>query len=517
MNIARHIEESALRYPNKEAIIEPNKIYTYKELNEFINRLAVGLNSFGLGKSRTLAILLPNSALSIALFYAGLKIGAVSICLNPMLKGEELNKILIDSNAEIFVTTRKPFETIENCSEKIKYKKKVVFADETKIKDGDLTISDLMLKGVSKDYKAIELDSDEVALIVYTSGTTGEPKGAVFTHGALMNSAKSLTYVLGEMTHEDKILNSAPLSSSMSIVAVLIPSIKNGASVYLQERFDPIEYVNLIKEKKITIIYAVPTIYYAINNICDLKKEDLKSLRFAACSGAHLPYKIRDEFEKGLKIKIVQAYGLTEATRILIADPAKGIRKDNSIGKPLPDVEIKIVDEEGNSMAVGQKGEICMRFPGGMVRYWEKPKETKKVLVNGWLHTGDIGYIDEDGYVYLIDRKTDKIIVGGYNVYPVEIENVFLKHSDVLEAAVVGYPDERLGEVPVAFVVMRDCSDQDGDCLIDFVKTQIANYKAPRLVYIEKKLPKNPVGKVLKRELKRKIEIKKHDKECFDK
>ena len=503
MNIAHILEEIAHRLPEKRALIFREEIYSYRTLNEQINKLANALKGLGVEKGDRVAILVPNSSVPVLSFYAGLKIGAIPICLNPMVKGQELKTILANAKAKIFITHNDCFESFKQERDEVPFLQEIVLTNPSGDVKGGVRSFRKLIEKVSAQFSAIEVKPEDPAVIVYTSGTTGRPKGAVFTHGGLLRRVRMVRFASEELNPEDRLLTVAPLSSSMAISGVMISAFLNGITVYLHERFDPEEYVRTIREEKITVIKTVPTVYFLINGLPRIGKKDFQSLRFAGSSGAFLPLEVRRRFAEISGIEITQYYGCTEAGRPLAGDPPRNNeRRLASVGQVLPDVEMKILGPDAQQMSPGEVGEVCVCFPGQMVGYWDLPEETKETLKEGWLHTGDIGKLDSDGFLYLLDRKADRMIVGGYNVYPAEIENVLHQDSRVMEAAVIGIPDERLGEIPMAFVILRKGLRVTEEELINLTREKLAKYKALRKVQFVENIPKNPIGKVLKKALK---------------
>ncbi len=498
MNLAHILEGVVHRVPGKKALIFREETYSYSRLNEQTNKLANTLKGLGAEKGDRVAILLPNSAVPALSFYAGLKIGAIPICINPMTKGQELRTILANSQAKVFITHSGCFESLRSDRSEMPFLKEIILTDPP---DGmrDVRSFPRLMENSSTQFSAIEVKSEDPAVFVYTSGTTGKPKGAVFTHGALLRRVQMVGFGLQEPGEEDRMLTVAPLSSSMGISGVMISAFLNGVTVFLHERFNPEEYVKTIRQEKITVIKTVPTVYFAINGLPNIGKEHFQSLRYAGSSGAFLPSEVRRRFAEISGVEIIQYYGCTEAGRPLARDPAEdNKRKPESVGQVLPDVEIKIVGPDGRQMPLGEVGEVCFRFPGQMTGYWNLPQETEKTLKDGWVHSGDIGKLDPDGFLYLQDRKADRMIVGGYNVYPTEIENVLHQDPRVAEAAVIGVPDERLGEIPLAFVVLRKGRKSTEEDLINLTREKLAKYKALRKVRFVENIPKNAIGKVLK-------------------
>ncbi len=502
MNLAHILEEVAHRLPEKRALIFREETYSYRRLNEQINKLANALKELGVEKGDRVAILLPNSPVPALSFYAGLKVGAIPICINPMVKGQELRTILANSQAKIFITHYDCFESLKPDRSEMPFLREIILTNPPEEMRGVRSLPRLMENGATQ-FPAIEVKPEDPAIIVYTSGTTGKPKGAVFTHGCLLGRVHMVRFDLEEPGEEDRMLTVAPLSSSMGISGVMISAFLNGATVYLHERFDPEEYVKTIRREKITVIRTVLTVYFEINGLPNIGKEDFQSLRFAGSSGAFLPSEVRRRFAEISGVEIIQYYGCTEAGRPLARDPAaKNKRKFRSVGQVLPDVEIKIVSPEGRRMPPGKVGEVCFRFPGQMTGYWNLPEESKETLKDGWVHSGDIGKLDPKGFLYLQDRKADRMIVGGYNVYPTEIENVLHQDPRIAEAAVIGVPDERLGEIPMAFVVLRKGLKATEEDLINLTREKLAKYKALRKVRLVGNIPKNPIGKMLKKVLR---------------
>jgi long-chain acyl-CoA synthetase len=342
-------------------------------------------------------------------------------------------------------------------------------------------------------------DRDDPAVILYTSGTTGSPKGAVLTHGNIAKSTAVAT-TLVDMSEEDVILGALPFFHVFGQACGLNSATKLGASVSLIPKFSAEATLEAIQRDKVTVFEGVPTMYSAVLNFDDRDSYDTSSLRVGITGGQAMPVEVMQRFEKAFGIEVLEGYGLSETCAVGTFN-YPGARKPGSIGKPVEGIEVKIVDDDRNDVSQGDIGEIAIKGANVMREYWNKPEETDEELRDGWFHTGDMGHIDEDGYVFIDDRKKDMIIRGGENVYPREIEEVLYQHESIEEVAVIGVEHERLGEEVAAAVVLKEKDSVSADDLREFAGDKLAKYKVPTKVWFLDELPKGPTGKILKREI----------------
>jgi long-chain acyl-CoA synthetase len=353
----------------------------------------------------------------------------------------------------------------------------------------------------SDQFFGVDLSLDDTATILYTSGTTGNPKGAMLTHRNLYMNAEYYAEGLG--ANENWVgICLLPLSHLLSLAAGQFVLFGRGATLHVMERFVAEQAAMIIAKHKVNYTFAVPTVYAMFLTLPDEPQYDLRSLEVCITTGAMTPLDLRKRFEEKFSCKTIQAYGQVESSPVITMDRLDKPRKFESVGYPLPHLEVKIVDDEDRPLPPNQHGQICARGHCVMKGYWKNPEGTGEAIRDGWLHTGDIGMIDGEGYLYIFDRKKDMIICGGYNIYPIEIENLLYEHPKVLEASVVAVPDERLGETPKAYIVLKPGETASEQEIMDYVKERLAAYKKLRALEFLEALPKGPTGKILRRALR---------------
>jgi long-chain acyl-CoA synthetase len=357
-----------------------------------------------------------------------------------------------------------------------------------------------MLAGVDPRREVVDREPDDTAVILYTSGTTGTPKGAELTHQNLTRNCEITRDMFG-IGGEAVTLGALPLFHSFGQTCSMNATMAAGGTLTLIPRFEPDKALEIIQRDKVNVFQGVPTMYSAMFHLNGREQFDTSTLELCVSGGSAMPVELMRAFEEGFGCKILEGYGLSESSPVASFNRPDRERKPGSIGIPIEGVEMKVVDDEDNDVAQGEVGEIVIRGHNVMKGYWNKPDETGDTLRDGWLHTGDMAKVDEDGYFFIVDRKKDMIIRGGYNVYPREIEEVLYEHPAVREAAVIGIADDKLGEEVAAAVALKDGEDASEQELRDFVKQQVAAYKYPRRVWFVDDLPKGPTGKILKREI----------------
>jgi long-chain acyl-CoA synthetase len=354
----------------------------------------------------------------------------------------------------------------------------------------------------SKEKAKIE-PKEDVAVFQYTGGTTGLPKAVMLTHFNLVANVYQVMEWFRDLSNEDVFIGALPYFHSYGMTTSMNVPIALGAKIVLiPDPRDLKRILDSIQKHRATIYCGVPTMYNAINNYPNIKDYDLTSIKACISGAAPLPIEVKKKFEEITGGKLVEGYGLSETSPVTHANPMNGVNKEGSIGLPIPDTLAVVVDDEGKILPVGEVGEIAIKGPQVMKGYYKMEEETRNTLINGWLLTGDIGRMDEDGYFYIVDRKKDMIIAGGYNIYPREVEEVLYEHPDILEAAVIGVPDPKRGETVKAFVVLKEGSKVTAEEIEKFCRERLAAYKVPRIVEFRRELPKTSVGKVLRRVLK---------------
>ncbi|HQP34830.1 MAG TPA: o-succinylbenzoate--CoA ligase [Polyangiaceae bacterium] len=500
VNIGHWVRKNARIYPQKIATKSGNRSFTYAQLAERTNRLANGLRALGLRKGDRVALLMLNGTEYVEAVFACSAAGFIAVPLNWRLGQEEISFILSDCAPKVLLHNacfeKRGAEAAAGCSSIVR---RLSIADD----GGPSPYEEFLATGDTSDAVDPGTGGDDPHLIMYTAGTTGNPKGVVLTHAncfwqsvngwALGVSPETVALVLLPMFHV------GGLNGSMT------PMIHVGATVLLPPKFDVGETLATIQREKVSGMVAVPAVFQMMYDHPSFATTDMSSVQAFISGGAPLSYElIRKYHERGLEFR--QGYGLTETSPgVTGMGPGECLRKSGTAGRMCLYVEVKIVDDDGRDLPTGKAGEVIVRGPNVMAGYWNRPEETAKALKNGWFHSGDIGYLDEDGYLTLVDRKKDMIISGGENVYPAEIEKVFEQHPGVAEVAVVGLPDAKWGEVPVAFVVVRPGYQLDGDELLKFCAERIAKYKTPKEVILREALPRNAAGKVLKPTLRREV------------
>lgn len=500
MNMGHVLENAVQKFGDKVALILDDRRFTFSQLDAQANRVGNGLKGLGVQRGDRVSLLLPNGIESISSFYAIMKIGAVINPLNPLFKGREIKYIMNHSEARVLITTREQMKTIEEIRTEIPHVKHVVLVDA---ENHPGTLGFQALKDRSSSVLTLEpCDPDHCLLLVYTSGTTGSPKGAVITHrNCLANAQLSAQAQL--YTRWDRIVTALPVFHLFGGNVVLHASVIAGSTLCVLSRFDARQMIEKIDEIQANVLVGVPTMFVRLNQAVQSPGEG-QSIERAFTAGASMPVEVMREFERKFNARMIELYGLTEVAGIITANPCHYPAKQGSIGLPLPPVQVKLVDPETGKEDVpaGRIGELIARGPVVMKEYWRTPQETAQAIRDGWVYTGDLAQMDDDGFIFLKGRKKDMIIVGGNNVYPVEIEAVIYEHPAVAEAAVVGMPDEEMGEIPKAFVVLKSGAQARPEEITDFCQARLARFKVPRHVEFIDELPMNPVGKILKRVLK---------------
>lgn len=506
---------------------------TYRQLNDLTDRFAAGLQQLGVKRGDRVAVMLPNCPQFVIAAYAIWRIGGILVCCNPLYVAREIEFLVKDSETETFIVMSSLYERVKSIRANTGLKRVIVtnikeyfpgllkflFGLSKEKKEGhkidisgekDTHWFQNLMRGVSKKPTPVEIDPQDVATLIYTGGTTGVPKGAQLTHRNLVSNAVTLNIWAKSKEAQDVLIAVMPYFHSYGLTVGLNTCIANAISiVQIPNPRDMVHVLSSIQKHKVTFYPGVPTMFIGFNNFPGRDKYDLSSLRFAVSAAAPLPPEVQTKFQQITGGKMVEAYGLTETGPAVSMDPIDR-PKDNSIGVPLPDTELKIVDSETGEKELppGEIGEIIMKGPQVMKGYWKMPTETANALrigpdgQPGWFFSGDIGYMDEEGYFHIVDRKKDMIIVSGYNVYPTEVEAVLFEHPKVKEAAAIGIPDERSGEAVKAFVVLKDGETATEEELIAFCRKNLAAYRAPRVIEFRESLPKSMIGKVLRRELR---------------
>jgi len=511
MNLVSAVYKTSIEQADKVAYHFVGKDTTYAEFEDAVSRLATALKELGVKKGDHVAFLLGNTPHFVISLYATMRIGATAIPVNPLYTPDEITYIirngdvkvvialdallpLVEAGVQAFpdVQTYVICETKPDTAEKMK-------ALPQRVKERVNSFTQLIAQS-EPSVKPCEIDDDDTAIILYTSGTTGHPKGAMLTHKNLYSNARDISDYL-QMNANDRVITTLPVFHVFALTVVVNAPLLRSAQLIIVPNFSPKEIFRIGREHQPTVFAGVPTMYNFLYQSPDGNPDDLKSLRLAISGGASMPVALLHNFEEKFKVRVSEGYGLSEASPVTCFNPLDNERKAGSIGTNIMNVENKVFNEFGEEVPVGEVGELVVKGPNVMKGYYKMPEETAVAIRDGWLYTGDLARMDEDGYFFIVDRKKDMIIVGGYNVYPREVEEVLYNNPGVLEAAVVGIPDLNLGEEVLAYVVLKDKSITVED-LHEFCKKHLVKYKCPKEIILLDEIPKNTTGKILRRNLK---------------
>jgi long-chain acyl-CoA synthetase len=521
------LTESASRYPSRTCIHYQGRDMSYSEVDELSSRFASALKGLGIQKGDRVAVFLPNIPQFVIAYFGILKAGGIVVTCSPLYKERELEHQLKDSGSNVIVAARDVvkgndlYASLEVCRGRLELKHVITtsvtdylpglkrrlasLAGVKNVQRRDTLDFVELLKSSEPIERPAAVDPvEDVALLQYTGGTTGVSKGAMLTHYNIYSNAVYVAMIL-PISEDDVSLAVLPLYHIYGMTATMNAPLYAGSKIVLLPSFHVDEVMETIQKKGITAFCAVPAMYVAIINSPKVKQFDLRTVRACISGGAALPVAVRKKFIELTGGTLVEGYGLTEASPVTHCNPPRGgLVKDGSIGIPIPETDAAIfdLDNPDKMLPVGEVGELAVRGPQVMKGYWNREDETASVLRNGWLYTGDIARMDEDGYFYIVDRKKDMINVGGLKVYPREVEEVLFQHPKVKEAAAIGAPDEFRGEVVKAFVVLKEGASAEENEIIDFCSERLAKYKVPRKVEFVGELPKTLVGKVLRRRLR---------------
>ena len=526
--IPQYLEESTKNFPDKPALIFQGYTQTFTEFSEMVARFAAVLKGFGIKKGDSVAILLPNVIPCVVAYYATLKIGGIVVLNNPLYSDRELEHQFTDSSSTFLITLdllanrmvklrkKTNIKTVVYCSigDYLPFVKRLLFPLVAKKKGlaADVTpaknlfkFKDVIAK-VDPDYTQADVNIDDVAMYQYTGGTTGVSKGVMLTH-------KNISYQIQQAEAwfpafekgAEIMLGALPIFHVFGMSVSMNFAIRMGWANVLVPKPQPEPLLEAISKFKVTFAPLVPTMYIGMLDHPDLEHTDLTSIKGCFSGSAPLPLEVINNFQEKTGSIIVEGFGLTESTPVTHINPFNGVRKQGSIGIPIPDTECKIVDlkDATREMPINEAGELLMRGPQIMKGYLNKPDETEKTLTeDGFLCTGDVAKMDEDGYFYIVDRIKDMIICGGYNVYPRDIDEVLFEHPKILEACCIGIPHEKRGEAVKAFVILKEGEEMTERDVIDYCDTKLAKYKLPVKVEFRQELPKSNVGKILRKDLR---------------
>ena len=501
-NLASMVREAAAEVPDKAALILDDVRVSYAQLDAASDRVAAGLRARRLGRGDAVGLQMPNIPQFIITYIGILKAGATAVPMNVLLKAPEVAHQLSDSRARALVTwdgvAAEAAKGAELAGEVPVY---VALTGFGELPAGAHDAAELNGE-VTGSFDIEPTDPLDTAVIIYTSGTTGRPKGAELSHFQLYMNCDVSGRLFG-LVKDDVGLGVLPLFHVFGLSSVANVCLRNGATLTLVPRFDVTKVLQVIERDRVTVFSGVPTMFIALLHAPDLEEYDLSSLRVSNSGGASIPGEVIRAFEDRFGIAVLEGYGLTETASAACFNRFEA-RKVASVGKAMWGVEVRIVDDDGKPLPPGAAnvGEIVVRGHNVMKGYYNQPDATAEAMKGGWFHTGDMGYGDAEGFFFIVDRKKELIIRGGYNVYPREVEEVLYQHPAVAEAAVIGVPDERLGEEIAAVVALKPGASATEEEVIAFTKERVAAYKYPRTVRFMDTLPKGPTGKVLKKELK---------------
>ncbi|WP_043934174.1 AMP-binding protein [Bacillus sp. EB01] len=523
-----YLLKAADEFPDKTAIHFMGKNLTFSEVRESAQKLASYLQSIGIGKGDRVAVMLPNTPAAVISFFGILMAGGIVVQTNPLYTERELEYQMKDSGALAIVTLDILYPRVSKVMKQTNLKHIIVTAIKdylpfpknliypfiqkkqygivvnVKHEGSDHLLTEIM-KRPAGPIEAFPFDFEEdLALLQYTGGTTGFPKGVMLTHKNLIaNTTMCRKWMYKCQRGKERVLGILPLFHVYGMTTVLLLSIIEANEIILMPKFDVEDTLKTIQKKKPTLFPGAPTIYIGLLNHPDIQKYDLSSIDSCISGSAPLPVEVQEKFEKVTGGKLVEGYGLTESSPVTHSNFLwDRPRVKGSVGVPWPDTDAAILSmENGERLPAGEIGEIAVRGPQVMKGYWNRPEDTAMTLKDGWLLTGDLGYMDEDGYFYIVDRKKDMIIAGGFNIYPREIEEVLYEHPDVQEVVAAGVPDPYRGETVKAYVVAKEGATLTEKDLDEFARKHLASFKVPRIYEFRKELPKTAVGKILRRAL----------------
>ena len=517
MNLVSRVHEMATSQPEKTAYHFMGKDTSYAEFDASVSKFASALQDLGIEKGDHVVFLLGNSPHFLISLYASMRIGVVAIPVNPIYTPDEISYIIHNSDAKAVIALDQLLPLVEQASGAFPSVTSYIICETdpatpeklaalpTGLKEKVYSFAQL-LGSAKSDVKPVTLDENETAIILYTSGTTGSPKGAMLTHKNIYSNARDVGDYLG-FSGDDRIVAALPVFHVFALTVVVNAPLLKGATILLVPRFSPGDVFDIVKDKKATIFAGVPTMYNFMNQFPGGTPEHFESVRVSVSGGSAMPVALLHSFEEKFKVRVSEGYGLSEASPVTCFNPLDRERIAGSIGMSVVNIENKVVNERGEEVGIDEVGELIVRGPNVMKGYYKMPEETAAALQDGWLYTGDMARRDKDDYFYIVDRKKDLVIVGGYNVYPREVEEVLFEHRDIIEAAVIGVPDADFGEAVHAFIVLKDGAEEDVASLERYCASRLAKYKVPKKFDFLDELPKNTTGKILRRSLKEHVTI----------
>lgn len=491
MNIAVNLDWSAFQFPDHPAVTDGDSKVSYFEFQRDANLMASALVEHGIKPGDHVALCAPNSYAWLVFYFGAQKAGAVAVTFSHLLVKDEIERTLKDCEPKILFTTDEKLDDLGDYRDK---PPGLIVSDH-----GDISYTRLIEKGTA-DFKTMDCRRGDTAAILYTGGTTGIPKGAMLTHENLQTSAFNVAHY-ERSTEGDRALCFLPLNHVFGQVHIMHSTVLSGGELILLPSFDLEQVLETIAHHQVTKFYSVPTIYIRLLRLPDLR-ERIASVRYCFSAAASMAKEVVREWKAKTGLNIYEAYGLTESASIVTYNHYNR-HVVGSVGTPANLVEVQIRDIQGNLLPDGEEGEICIRGPNITKGYLNQPEETEAAFWGNWFRSGDIGLIDKDGYLFIVDRLKDMIITGGENVYPREVEEVLYTRHEVLECAVVGMPDPEYGEQVTAFIVPKEAQQIDAEALKDYLKTKLAPFKVPKEYITVEEMPKSGAGKILKREIRR--------------
>ena len=488
--------QGARCFPQKKALIYGDRSYTYEELNAIVDPIALYLKDLGVTREHRVSLYLPNIPEWIMFYFGTARLGATSVCIASAFKRDEMTRLVNDSLSSVLVTCEELLPQLPD-------RKVIPHVKDIVVVERDHTLR-AIVEGKKTKISApqrVECGGDDVATLLYTGGTTGVPKGAMITHKNLLYSSHMVSYY-ERTVPEDVGLCFMPLTHVFGQCHIMNSLFYACATLVLMKGFDMNAVMASVAENKVTRFYAVPTIYIRFLNHPESKRY-LRTLSYVFSAASSMPAEIVRQWHQEYRLSIHESYGMTESASIITFNHYHR-HKIGSVGVAAGLAEVRLVDSQEREVGPGERGEIIIRSPNIMKGYFNQPEETATALRNGWFHSGDVGQLDDEGYLYIVDRIKDMIITGGENVFPREVEDVLYTHEAVNECAVVGRPHPEFGEAVTAFVTLKEGKAGSEEEMIRFCKERVARYKVPKKIHFVKELPKSPQGKILRRELKTK-------------
>ncbi len=490
MNLAQTVLDAGQEDPDHVAVKLDDAELSYKMLDGATAHMVGLLREHGVKPGDRVGIMLPNVPYFPVCYYGILRAGAIVVPMNVLLKKREVGYYLSDPEAKLLIAWGDFAEGAQTGADE-------AGAECLLVKPGEF---ESVVGAADPVTEVADTGDGDTAVILYTSGTTGQPKGAELSNANLARNAEASRGLFG-LGSEAVVLGALPLFHTFGQTCGMNATLGGGGTLTLIPRFDPAKALEIIQRDEVNVFQGVPTMYGAMLHLDNRDDYDVSSLKVCASGGSAMPVELMRGFEDAFGCKVLEGYGLSESSPVASFNHPDRERKPGSIGTPIEGVEMKVVDDDSNEVDQGEVGEILIKGHNVMNGYWNREDATAETIVDGWLHTGDIGKVDEDGYFFIVDRKKEMIIRGGYNVYPREIEEVLYEHPDVREAAVLGIPSDEYGEEVAAAVALKDGASTSPEELRSYVKDQVAGYKYPRKVWLVDDLPKGPTGKILKREI----------------